>query len=32
MTTEVTLDGLSAVVDSIIQGGVSGRTLVKLED
>jgi acrylyl-CoA reductase (NADPH) len=32
MTTEVALDGLSAVVDSIIQGGVSGRTLVKLED
>ncbi|MFT4714365.1 MAG: acrylyl-CoA reductase (NADPH) [Candidatus Azotimanducaceae bacterium] len=32
MTTEVTLDGLSEIVDSIIQGGVSGRTLVKLED
>ena len=32
MTTEVTLAGLSAVVDSIIQGGVSGRTLVKLDD
>ena len=32
MTTEVTLDGLSEVIDSIIQGGVSGRTLVKLDD
>ena len=32
MTTEVTLGGLSEVIDSIIQGGVSGRTLVKLED
>lgn len=32
MTTEVTLDGLSDVIDSIIQGGVSGRTLVKLDD
>ena len=32
MTTEVALDGLSDVIDSIIQGGVSGRTLVKLDD
>ena len=32
MTTEVTLGGLSEVIDSIIQGGVSGRTLVKLDD
>ena len=32
MTTEVTLDGLSEVIDLIIQGGVSGRTLVKLDD
>jgi len=32
MTNEVTLDGLSEVIDSIIQGGVSGRTLVKLDD
>ena len=32
MTTEVTLDGLSEVIDSIIQGGVSGRTLVKLDE
>ena len=32
MTTEVALDGLSDVIDSIIQGGVSGRTLVKLGD
>ena len=32
MTNEVTLDGLSDVIDSIIQGGVSGRTLVKLDD
>jgi len=32
MTTEVTLDGRSDVIDSIIQGGVSGRTLVKLDD
>jgi len=31
MTTEVTLEGLSDVVDSIIQGGVSGRTLVNLK-
>ncbi len=32
MTSEVALDGLSEVIDSIIQGGVSGRTLVKLGD
>jgi len=31
MTTEVNLDGLSDVVESIIQGGVSGRTLVNLD-